>query len=44
MHLIGEKWLFFIKNFSTNQNSRKNESQLVHFSQIGIDRGVDTDD
>ena len=30
--------------FSTNQNSRKNESELVHFSLIGIERGVDTDD
>ena len=44
MHLVGEKWVLFIKNISTNQKSRKNESQLVHFSLIGIERVVDTDD
>ena len=44
IHVIGEKWLFFIKNFSTNQNSRKNQTQLFDFCFIGIERGVDTDD
>ena len=43
MQVNGEKWLLFIKNFSTNQYSRKNESQLVHFSLIGIERPVNTD-
>ena len=35
---------FFYKNFSTNQNWRKNQCQLVHFFLIGIEKGVNTVD
>ena len=34
---------FFLKNFSTNQISRKNEIQLFDFFLIGIERPANTD-
>ena len=35
--------IFFNKNFSTNQNSRKHEIQFIDFLLIGIDGRVNTD-
>ena len=43
MHGIGEKSVFFLKNFSTNQISRKKQIQLFDFFLIGIERPVNTD-
>ena len=43
IHEIREKKIFFLKNFSTNQNSRKNEIQFFHFFTIEIEGRVNTD-
>ena len=40
---IGVKKVFFLKNFSTNQISRKNQIQLLPLLSIGIERPVKTD-
>ena len=40
---IRDKAIFLYKNFSTNQNSRKNEIQFFHFFTIGIDGRVNID-
>ena len=42
-HQIEEKKFFFLKIFSTNQNSRKYQSQFSDLFVIGIRSGVDTD-
>ena len=44
MFVMGEKCIILKKNFSTNQNSRKNQTHLSDFFIVGIERGVNTDD
>ena len=43
IHEIREKKFFYYKNFSTNQNSRKNQIELWDLLLIGIDGGANTD-
>ena len=43
IHEIREKKFFYYQNFSTNQNSRKNQIELCDLLLIGIDGGVNTD-
>ena len=40
---FARKNFFFSQNFSTNQNSRKNEIHLFDFFLIGIERPMNTD-